>query len=307
MSFLMNDDGQPRHLATGTPLGGAPTMYRGLELRYFGPCAFARDQLVQRCATFRRVLGSDDAEALVDVDPLLLVAATTPDGLRETRLAARPGRAIGNDRRIFVTADGHHAVLVVAEGFVILPLDDPSAARTVRLRQLIHGMDVDGAMDLVAVGLFDGVAFYRISDGQHLGTCALGDGNVLAVALGGGRVAAVGESRRLRVLAAAQQRAPRGWEQLPLPPVRAGRNLAPEELDLSGDGALVALRRKRKDVLVVQLASGQQQLLKGHTDRVHLVRFVSAGQRLVTADKDNRVIIWPRAGERLITASRDPR
>jgi hypothetical protein len=301
----MGDEGALCDLATGTKLGGRPTMYRGLELRYFGPCTFARSHAVQRCATCRRETDAEGNAILVDIDPLLLVATATPEGLREARLVARPGREMGSDQRIFATSDSRHVVLVTAEGFVIVPLADDAATRTVRLRQVIHGMDVDAELDLIAVGLFDGVAFYRLSDGEHLGTRTLGGGNVLAAALGGGHAAVVDESRRLRVLVVARQRAPRDWAEGFGGAVRAGRHLSPAELDLSADGAFVALRHKRKEVLAVHLPSGRQQRLTGHTDRVCFVRFVDDGQRLLTADKDNRVIGWPRAGDRLVTLRRD--
>jgi hypothetical protein len=298
-SFLMNDDGHPRHLASGATLGGHPTRYRELPLRYFGPCAFGNGQLAQRCATYRSEPEWDDEAPCIDVHPLLLLATPTAEGLTETRLLPRPERPLDQDQRLFLTR--RHAVIVYAEGFEILPLEAPDDAYPVRLRKVIHGMDVDPELGLVAVGLFDGVAFFSLGDGEHLGTRLLGDGNVCAVALGGGRVAAVGESGALRVFAIAREVPPRNWEDLSPVALRGAADLGAEELDITADGALVALRRKRKDVLAVHLPTGQRQVIGGHTDRVHFVRFIDGGQRLVTADKDNRVMIWPRAEERLIT------
>ena len=50
----------------------------------------------------------------------------------------------------------------------------------------------------------------------------------------------------------------------------------------------------------MNLDSGGGQLLSSHTDDVVLVRFVDGGRRLITADEDNRVIIWPREAERIV-------
>lgn len=70
----------------------------------------------------------------------------------------------------------------------------------------------------------------------------------------------------------------------------------PTAADMSPDGRHLAVALSNRDVFVSDLQTEAAQMLHGHTDTVHLVRFTTGGE-LITADCDNRVRLTPR-GER---------
>ncbi|MCA9666754.1 MAG: hypothetical protein KC503_14240 [Myxococcales bacterium] len=77
----------------------------------------------------------------------------------------------------------------------------------------------------------------------------------------------------------------------------------------SDDGRLIAIGNAsdQPDVrgapLLIVSRDGDCQLLAGHSDAVVFLRWVKderGGEALVSADADNRVIIWPRSGDALV-------
>lgn len=69
----------------------------------------------------------------------------------------------------------------------------------------------------------------------------------------------------------------------------------PRGFDASRDGSFVAIA-VGKHIRLYDVARQQVSELTGHTDTVNLVRFVAGDSMLVTADRDNRVMVRPRAG-----------
>lgn len=78
----------------------------------------------------------------------------------------------------------------------------------------------------------------------------------------------------------------------------AGQWGEPDGYDCSRDGRLLAVAtHDHWHVIVYDQATGDTVSLEGHTDPVNLVRFVAGDRLLITADRDNRVILWPRTAE----------
>jgi hypothetical protein len=167
--------------------------------------------------------------------------------------------------------------------------------------EVVKAFAVSARLGLVALGLFSRLAILRLDTGERLGGIYLVDEDLGCVALGGDRVAALTAPGHVRVFAVDRARPPHQWETVHESQASAFGQLAPSDASLSDDGLLLALRRRRRQVEVIRVESGERQLIRRHTDRVILVRFVRGGQMLVTADKDNRVCFWPRAGDRIVT------
>lgn len=164
-------------------------------------------------------------------------------------------------------------------------------------RQIIQSCAASAAMGLMAVGGFRKAAFYRLDDLERLGSRAVGEGEVDWIGLGGGRAVLISDDGQLEVSEVNPARPPHTWRRQRTVDLEA--NIQPVAA-LSSDGVLLALRMKRKQVEVFNLTTGARQTLRGHSDDVVLVRFVREGQQLITADEDNRVIIWPRLGDRIL-------
>lgn len=286
----------------GVATDGLPHQHGDLPVAYRGPCAFARGSIFWAATTYRFEEDDRGNPITVDVDPLLLVARLTPEGIQDPRLLPRLARQMSTDR-LFVTRDGRHAVAAAEDAFDIVKTSGIRPATHVvdMGGQLIHGMDACGEMDLIAVGLFGRVACYDIEEGEKLGELKVEGENVSCVTLGGGRLASLSEDSYLHVVEMDRRRFPRDWSVVLRDRLPITSTIGPSEASLSHDGALLAVRRRRKDVLMLNLNDGTHQLLGGHTDRINFVRFIRGGRQLVTADKDNRVIFWPRSGERFIS------
>ena len=198
-----------------------------------------------------------------------------------------------------VTEDGRRGIVVRADHKLdVLDLEEMQLLGVLgERRQIIQSCAASAAMDLMAVGGFRKAAFYRLHDLERLGSRTIGEGEVDWIGLGGGRAAMISDDGQMEVAEVDPARPPHVWRRLRS--VNLDANIEPVA-DLSPDGMLLALRLKRKQVEVFNLSAGTQQTLCGHTDDVVLVRFANDGEKLITADEDNKVMIWPRAGERIL-------
>ena len=198
-----------------------------------------------------------------------------------------------------VTRDARHGLVVRADHKLdVLDLKEMRVLGVLgERRQIIQSCTAAGAMDLMAVGGFRKAAFYQLHDVERLGSRSLGEGEVDWIGLGGGRAVMISDDGFMEVAEVDPARPPHRWPRLSMVDLEA--NIKPVA-DLSPDGELLALRMRRKEVEVFNLTTGARQTLGRHTDDVVLVRFVSEGQRLITADEDNRVMIWPRVGDRIL-------
>jgi len=272
--------------------------HRGLPVGYLEPRAFGPGVFVRTAATYTLEAGSDGEPIRVYQHPLL--AQTRLVEGPDLRLVPRP-RLNLDPERLLVTRNGRTAVLVSTSRFDVIDLDAVRPAVVVDLKgELIFDLAISGEMDLAVAAVFGRLRCFRLGDGQLLGAIRLEDGDVTAVALDGGRLAAVTEELRLHVRQVGGG-PPDRWAAALHTDVQARGYIRPGQLSLSHDGRLLALRHRRKQVLVIDLERGERQLLRGHTDTVCLVRFIAGGRVLVTADDDNRVRFWPRSGDRIIS------
>lgn len=193
-----------------------------------------------------------------------------------------------------VSDGGRYAVLKRRdERLELLDMDHGQRTGTVSERgQVLHSVALCEALDLLAVGTFGKALFYRLSDLSRLGGRSLGQGELDWVGLAQDRAVMISDDGLLEVTRVDPRSAPRRWERLHL--IDLEQELEPLA-DLDPGAELLALRVGRKRVAVLELSTGRlSELPPLHTDSVVLVRFVDDGQRLITADDDNRVVIWPR-------------
>jgi hypothetical protein len=66
---------------------------------------------------------------------------------------------------------------------------------------------------------------------------------------------------------------------------------------LSDDGRFLAFALKSRQVVVHDFVRDARRTYAGHSDSVCMVAFTAGAGALVTADRDNRVLIRPRASE----------
>lgn len=273
-------------------------MTRGRHgVEYRGGWALGREQVCRAAVTYReeRLEATGELHRIY-VDSLLLVADLAPDGMREVRFVERPPQPIGEN--LYLARDGAWAVWASASQIDIVNLRGARPARNVDLAgQMIHDVDLHTEMELVVVAHFGRVVLFDLRGLRQGVRTIKADENVTRVSLGGGRMACVTEEGHVLVTRVQHRQAPRRWETIHQARVKVRGEIGPGEADLSHDGRLLAVRRRRKDVEVIHLDSGERQILEGHTDRVCLVRFIAGGNQLVTADNDNRVFFWPRAVE----------
>lgn len=272
--------------------------HRGLPVAYLPPVAFGPGVVVCNAATYTLEEVSDGQRIRVYHHPLLAQARVTEDP--DLRLVPRP-RLDLEPQRLLVTRGGRTAALVSTSRFDVVDLEGRRAAVVVDLKgEVIFDLAISAEMDLAVAAVFGRLRCFRLGDGQLLGALRLEDGDVTSVALGGGRLAAVTEEQRLHVRQVGGGR-PDGWASALDTDVEARGHISPGQIALSHDGRLLALRQRRKRVLVINVESGERQTLRGHTDAVCLVRFIAGGRVLVTADDDNRVRFWPRSGDRIVS------
>lgn len=228
-------------------------------------------------------------------EPLLVIKDLGQE-LQEHRLGWKRSRQAC---LVLVTEDGRRGLVVRSDQ----KLDVLDLTRLVGMgvlgerRQVIQSCAASSDMGLIAVGGFRKAAFYRLEDLERMGSREAGKGEVDWIGLGGGRAAMFCDDGHLEVVAVEPARPPHKWPEVRRADLGGGvRPVA----DLSPDGQLLVRRVGRRQVEVMNLDSGERQVLSGHTDDVLLIRFVDGGRSLVTADEDNRVIIWPRQDERIV-------
>lgn len=213
-------------------------------------------------------------------------------------------------------------VLVPRADEVVEVIDVATAKRVSALSvagQVIHAVGASSRDDLAVLGGWGRAWIFRCSTGQLLGTLETPEGDVEWIGTAAGRVALITQGgtkgRQLQVLqlndarTAVQRVNLQTDEHAGLSTVMGAAvrlDLAAQwsvAADLSPDGRLLALAVKAGDsrsaLQVIDLASGGEQTLEGHTDAIHFARFVDGGRLLVTADMDNRVILWPLDGTRI--------
>jgi WD40 repeat protein len=167
--------------------------------------------------------------------------------------------------------------------------------------QVLQAIAASEDAGLVVAASFGQLFVFGLDDCQLRGRRPLRDGDVRWLAIANGLVCACNEYGQLEVLEI-HGKNPRSWQPLTGFPPQIGRGLrGANQAALSPDGALLARgRRKAVEVYSIELR-GLTQTLRPHTDTVSFVRFSGDGSQLITADDDNRVVIWPRSGERVLT------
>ena len=251
-----------------------------------------------------------------DVWPLLvaprrLLWINTPDLQRPQLVSWRAGdeeptsRPIADARRadksclVQVTGDRRRGLAMRPDHkLVVLDLEGPRRLGIVgEKRRVVQTCAACSAMDLLAVGCFGRAIFYQLSTLRRLGARPMGQGEVDWIGLAGGRAVMISDDGKLELAQVDPARPPHLWRRRMQVDLEAAIDPV---ADLSPDGALLALRRRRRQVEIFNLSDGERQSLTGHTDDVNLVRFVKDGARLVTADEDNRVFSWPRSGGKIL-------
>lgn len=266
-----------------------PERVQGVVYTHVGPCAFARERLAW--------LALRHAAPKAPPEPGLMLVDTGhgyysyPEFLP---LSRRDGHHLA------VTDDGRIAAVGYDEQVEVVDLWTRRVLGTLRTGdQPVHALAVSRAMDLLAIGTVAEVCCFRLSSLRDLGIKSVSEGAVWALALAADRMVAISEGGMIDAIELHPGRPPHRWPRFQRVELDVWGRLWPAEASLSADGRLLAVRRKRKQVVVYLLDADEEQRL-AHADRVELVRFVREGQMLVTADKRHRVIFWPRAGDRLI-------
>jgi hypothetical protein len=203
-------------------------------------------------------------------------------------------------QQLALTDDGHYAVVGYHTQVEVVDLWARRAPGSLRTcDQPVHALAVSGGLDLLAIGTASEVRCFRLGSLRDLGVKSVSEGAVWALALAADRMVAISEGGMIDVMELHRGRPPHRWPRFQRLQLDVWGRLWPAEVSLSADGRLLAVRRKRKQVVVYLLDADEEQRL-AHADRVELVRFVRQGQMLVTADKHHRVIFWPRIGDRIV-------
>lgn len=171
---------------------------------------------------------------------------------------------------------------------------------------VVHAIGLSRAAGLIALGAYGRVVFFRLTDGARVGAARTSHGNLRWVGLGRGVVGTLTEHGAIELLRIEAGRSPSRWRRLRCPTAVGREARGPAELSLSSDGRFLAGPDQGHDVVAFDIERRTQQRLRGHTDRVNLVRFVGEGRALITADHDNRVIIWPRRGDEIASQPQGP-
>jgi len=289
-----------KDLAAGLSIDAPPDGYNGLSVAYLGGWALGREIALRAAATFyTREIGDGQYER-VYVDPLLYRARATPHGLQAEEFVARSPQPLGH--RLRVSRDNHWAVFSGDSRLDVIDLQGRLKPRKLDLKgQMIFDLAVSSAMDLVAVAQWGQLTFFGLSDGWRLGRLRREDDDFTWVGLGGGKAAYITASKRYAVYRVERKVMPDRWELLAEGKLKVKGPVRDCEASLTPDGRLLAVRRRRKEVLVLDLAEDTEQRLGRHTDRINQVKWINNGRRLVTSDDDNRVVFWPRDEGRIIS------
>ncbi|CAN5772550.1 hypothetical protein BH11MYX3_BH11MYX3_01290 [soil metagenome] len=199
------------------------------------------------------------------------------------REAPAPVRSSG------VTAHGDHYWYVNnTETVTVISPDAPYTARTYEPlpRKVVQQVFVDGARSLLGSATWGEINLHRM-DGDRL--VLLGhvttSGNASWLAIGGTYLAA-GVPSGVKVWRLAQDLSIGGLV------LSIDRNV--QKAALSRDGRYLAVGVEGDRIMVHDIDTGTVDTFDEHTDRINLIRFVGDEQLLVTADRDNRVIVRPR-------------
>lgn len=220
--------------------------------------------------------------------------------------------------RLAISEDGALAAVVRSDMLVdLVDLTQPALLGTIsEPSEAIQSMALSRELDLLVFGLYGRLKVFRLSDRKRLGVLAPRqlDGDVAWLGFSRARLAVMSVNGHCMVLQVNRGLAPGGWTKVTELSLESSSTVADivgemprgarrVVASISDDGELLAVRQGKKRVEVHPL-SGETPpvLLEGHTDRVNLVRFVAGGDRLITADCDNRVGFWPRS---IITSAKD--
>ena len=291
-----------KDLAAGLSIDAPPETHNAMSVAYLGGWALGREIALRAAATYyTREIGDGQYER-VYVDALLYRARTTPHGLQAEEFLARSNQALGH--RLRVSRDNLWAIWSGDSKLDVIDLKGRLKPRMLDLKgQMVFDVAVNSAMDLAALAQWGQLTFFGLSDGWRLGRLRRDDDDFTWVGLGGGRAAYITARKRYAVYRVERKVMPDRWERLAEGKLKVKGPVRDCEASLSPDGRLLAVRRRRKEVSVLDLAEGTEQRLGRHTDRVNLVKWINNGRRLVTADDDNRVILWPREEDRIISGA----
>ncbi|MBW2732669.1 MAG: hypothetical protein JRH20_09770 [Deltaproteobacteria bacterium] len=150
---------------------------------------------------------------------------------------------------------------------------------------------------LIALGCYGGLHAFRLDSRRPLLSRQVHPGDARWVGIAARTLACVTDSGEMDIF---RQRGSR-WENLQgLPPQLGASVRGPHQAALSADGRLLAVVREQRRVDLFSLPQRRLiQSLNVHRDTVHFVRFSQDASVLVTADRDGRVVVWPRSGERV--------
>lgn len=285
-------------LEASAALASLPTTHGGRIVQSRGPLALDERWIAYAAVTYAR----SDARAPEFWDAFIMsLERSGPQGLGP--LITLPANEL-TVQFLELAGDRRHVVAGGDDRFWVVDLEghDPIVPFTVG-KQIAHSLAVSARHDLIAVGLFGKVSCFRLSTCAPLGLIAVDDGNVTHLSIGGDRLVAITEDEVSSILEL-DDGPPAKWPQRRLARFSCRGYVAQREGSLSPDGQLLATRYKKKDVMVWDLEGNTQQLLRGHSARVELVRFSQSGSVLFTADARGGLRSWPRhpTGNRLIEA-----
>lgn len=222
--------------------------------------------------------------------------------------AIRFARCKGGRLVTFTRADQRITILDCTTGAILRSVQEAG--------EVVQCTALDEASDLLVVGVYDGAAFFRISDGERLGRLQTGAGDTVWIGLAAGWVGLIGAGGgRLQV----GRPAGIGMNYLRLDELALGqqpfRVRHGRDADLSPDGRLFAGATREGDVGVFDLQTQSLQRLSlanegegsGFFARLFdsgphcdFVQFTDRGRRLVAASGE-RVVVWTWDGTRFFT------
>ncbi len=289
-----------KDLSAGLSIDAPAEAFDGVSVMYMSPWRLGREIGLRAAATFYWREVGDGQQERVYVDPLLYMARLTPHGLADERFLPRPAQPLGH--RLDVSRDRRWAIWSGDSRLDIIDLEQRIKPRKLDLKgKMTFDVAVSSVMDLAALAQWGRLYFFGLSDGWRVGQLRREDDDFTCVKLAAGKVLYITAGNRYAVHRVDRKVMPDRWERLREGKLKAKGALTSRDASLSPDGRLLAVRRRKKEVLVIDLDQGDEQLLRGHTDTVNLVRFINNGRRLVSSDDDNRVILWPRDEGRIIS------
>ena len=299
VGFMFGGHAELMDLVAGLSIDAPPEDHDGVLLAYLGGWALGRELCVRAAATYFLQEVGEEMER-VYLDPLLYTAQPTPHGLQREGFKARSSQPLGH--RLRVSRDNRWAVWSGDSRLDVIELEGRLKPRAVDLKgQMVFDVAVSGAMDMLALAQWGKLTFFGLSDGWRFGRLRRQDDDFTWCGLSGGRAAYITAGNKYAVYRVERKVMPDRWEQVAAGELKVKGALRDCEASLSPDGGLLAVRHRKREVVVLDLEQGTEQHLGRHTDKVNLVKFINNGRRLVTADDDNRVIFWPCEEHRIIS------